>query len=88
MSNKFGQDHLDTLVAMDNLAKTYMKQERWEEASQLIEQVMMALESSFGQSDPGRTDPGRTLATMTDLALTYNRQGRFEEAEKLDIQIK
>ncbi|KAJ5886110.1 uncharacterized protein N7473_008784 [Penicillium subrubescens] len=77
MSNKFGQDHLDTLVAMDNLAKTYMKQERWEEASQLIEQVMMALDH----------DNPFKLSSFANLAWSLWNLGRHEAAEQLELQV-
>jgi hypothetical protein len=32
---KFGADHPDTLTSMANLASTYRKQGRWEEAEKL-----------------------------------------------------
>jgi hypothetical protein len=31
----FGAEHPDTLATMDNLARTYHKQEKWNEAKQL-----------------------------------------------------
>jgi hypothetical protein len=37
---KLGVDHPDTLTSMANLASTYKNQGRWEEAEQLLMQVI------------------------------------------------
>jgi Tfp pilus assembly protein PilF len=66
---------------MGNLAWTYMKQNQWKEATLLLEQVMRARQTRFGESDR------RTLETKTNLALAYCNQGHFEQAEMLNIGI-
>ncbi|KAH8675241.1 hypothetical protein BX600DRAFT_431834 [Xylariales sp. PMI_506] len=78
---KLGVDHPDTLTSMDNLALTYRKQGRFEEAEQLNVQVLETRKTKFGVDHPD------TLTSMNNLASTYRKQGRFEEAEQLNVQV-
>jgi hypothetical protein len=66
---------------MANLATTYRKQDRWEEAEQLEMQVMEIRKTKLGVDHPS------TLTSMTNLASTYRKQGRWEEAEQLEVQV-
>jgi hypothetical protein len=47
-----GQEHLDTLTSMGNLAATYLKQERWKEAEKLFVPVMETRKKIVGQKHP------------------------------------
>ncbi|KAK3367283.1 hypothetical protein B0T24DRAFT_509941, partial [Lasiosphaeria ovina] len=60
-----GVDRLETLASMANLASTYSKQGRWEEAEKLELQVMETSKAKLGADHYG------TLASMHNLALTY-----------------
>ncbi|KAJ6109868.1 hypothetical protein N7486_002103 [Penicillium sp. IBT 16267x] len=70
----------DTPTSMGNLASTYRKQGRWEEAEQLDVQVMETRKTKLGEDHPD------TLTSMANLASTYRKQGRWEKAERLFVQ--
>jgi tetratricopeptide (TPR) repeat protein len=72
-----GQEHLDTLTSMANLASTYRNQGRWKEAEDLEVQVMETRKRVLGQEHPN------TLTSMANLASTFWNQGRWTEAEEL-----
>ncbi|KAF8338410.1 hypothetical protein F5887DRAFT_873332, partial [Amanita rubescens] len=67
--------------SMSNLACTYRKQERWDEAEKLDVEVMAARKEKFGSQHPD------TLTSMANLACTYRNKGRWDEAEKLDVEV-
>ena len=76
-----GQEHLDTLTIMGNLASTYRNQGRWKEAENFEARVTEIRKRVLGQEHPV------TLISMGNLALTYNKQGRWKEAEDLEMQV-
>ncbi|KAK3304821.1 Tetratricopeptide repeat-domain-containing protein [Chaetomium strumarium] len=59
---------------MNNLASTYQKQGRWEEAEKLFLQVMETFEAKLGVDHP------HTLTIMNNLAFTWKGQGRHPDA--------
>jgi Tetratricopeptide repeat len=65
-----GQEHLNTLASIDNLASIYQRQGQWKEAEKLEEQV---IETSVRVLRQEHLD---TLASIGNLALTYQRQRR------------
>ena len=65
-----GEEHLETLTSMANLASTYRNQGRWEKAEQLFVQVTEKRKGELGDEHPS------TLSSMANLALTYWYPGR------------
>ncbi|KAF8634152.1 hypothetical protein AX15_001052 [Amanita polypyramis BW_CC] len=78
---KLGEDHPDTLTAMNNLAMIYLDQGRYNEAKKLQVYVMEARKAKLGEDHPD------TLTTMNNLAMIYMNQGRLGEAEKLHVHV-
>ena len=66
---------------MTNLANTYHKQGRLNEAEQLGIQVMDMRKKLLGAEHP------KTLNSMENLAITYMHQGRWNELEQLEVQV-
>jgi hypothetical protein len=62
---KLGVDHLDTLASMANLALTYWKQGRLEEAEKLEVQVIETFKTKLGADHPD------TLTSMENLAFIW-----------------
>ena len=77
----FGMDHKSTLNSMNNLAITYVKQKRLEEAERLFTQVSEARTRMLGAEHPD------TVIVMSNLAYVYSQRSRWEEAEKLAMQV-
>jgi len=76
-----GAGHLDTLMSMGNLARTYWQQGRWEEAEKMQMKVVEKMEEVLGEGHP--FTPG---SMVNNPAWTYSEQGRLEELEKLEVQ--
>jgi pentatricopeptide repeat protein len=74
---KLGVDHLDTLASINNLAVTYGKQGRWDEAESLFVQVIETRKTKLGVDHPD------TLTSMNNLAFAWKRLGRDKETLKL-----
>ncbi|KAK5673906.1 hypothetical protein LTS10_013321 [Elasticomyces elasticus] len=72
---KLGEEHVDTLRAMANLASTYRNQGRWKEAEELEVKVVDARSRVLGEEH-------HTLSAITNLASTYRIQGWWKEAEE------
>lgn len=72
-----GEGHPDTLTSMANLASTYKKQGRWEEAENLEVQVMETRKAKLGEDHPD------TLTSMANLAFTWNSSGKTGHAINL-----
>jgi hypothetical protein len=72
---KLGSNHPDTLSSMSNLAATYWKQGRWDEAEKLDADVMNGRKAKLESNHPD------TLSSMAHLAATYRKQGWWDEAE-------
>ena len=77
-----GQDDLQTLTTMDNLAMAYLDAGRTDEAIKLFEQVRDGQMKKLG---PDRPD---TLTIMNNLAAAYQAAGRINEAIKLSEQVR
>ena len=72
-----GSDHLDTLRAMDGLAKSYGNMGRWQEAMELFEKVWEVSRRTLGSEHPN------TLMAMYGLANSCGNMGRMQEAMEL-----
>ncbi|RYP69598.1 hypothetical protein DL770_008204 [Monosporascus sp. CRB-9-2] len=59
-----GEDHLDTLTSMNNLASTYSKQGRWKEAEELGVRTLKTRKRVLGEDHPD------TLISMHNLTWT------------------
>ncbi|KAK7002462.1 FabD/lysophospholipase-like protein [Favolaschia claudopus] len=73
-----GEEHPDTLLSMDNLARTYSDQGRWSDAEGLQVAVLESRKQLLGEEHPD------TLLSMNNLASTYSDQGRWTDAEELE----
>jgi tetratricopeptide (TPR) repeat protein len=75
-----GDEHLETLASMNNLASTYMSQGQWNYAQELQVQAMQTMKRVLGNEHPD------TLTSMNNLALTHMNQGQWKDAEELLVQ--
>jgi hypothetical protein len=64
-----GEEHLDTLTSIANLASTFWNQGRWKEAKELFVQV---IETSLRVLGKEHLD---TLTSIANLASMYRNQG-------------
>jgi hypothetical protein len=64
-----GEEHLDTLHAMSNLANTLRDKGRWDEAEKLQKKVLETRKILLGEYHPD------TLTVMNNLAGTLRDQG-------------
>ena len=64
---------------MENLARTYLDQGKYDKAEVLQLKVMDLCKKVLGLEHP------RTLCRISDLATTYVIQGKHKEAEKLQM---
>ncbi|KAI5815631.1 P-loop containing nucleoside triphosphate hydrolase protein [Pyronema omphalodes] len=78
-----GEEHPDTLRAMNNLAVTYTNMgERWKEVQELEEKVLEVRRRTLGEEHPD------TLASMHNLANTYIKLGgRLKEVQELQEKV-
>ena len=76
-----GKNHLDTIIAMANLATIYYSQGRWAEAEVLDIEVVSASLTVFGE------EHSDTITAMGSLAATYKSLGRLQEAKALLLKI-
>jgi tetratricopeptide (TPR) repeat protein len=72
-----GEEHTNTLTAMDLLADSYCKQERFKEAEELFLSVIEKQKRTLGE------DHHSTLTTMRRLAGLYRKNDKKEEGLKL-----
>jgi len=75
-----GEEHPQTLKAMNNLAILYRLQGRVEEADPLLEEVHRVRLEQLGEEHPD------SLVSMNNLANQYYDQRRFDEAEALYLK--
>ncbi|KAJ6459232.1 hypothetical protein C8R45DRAFT_1182696 [Mycena sanguinolenta] len=75
----YGEDGLDTLRAMNNLANTYRRLGQFEEAEKLQVEVLQKRRRLLGEDDLD------TVSAMNNLANTYASLGRVEDARKLEV---
>ncbi len=73
-----GNNHPQTLTAMNQLANLYWSQDRYPEAEPLYLEVIEGRRRVLGEEHPD------TLRVRTDLASLYTQQKQFDEAERLD----
>ena len=73
--------HYSTVTSMANLALTYSRQHRWQEAEKLELQVLEA------RMEHGNLKHPAVLTAMSNLAMTYHSQGRYEVAEELQVKV-
>ncbi|KAJ6484623.1 hypothetical protein C8R45DRAFT_1075104 [Mycena sanguinolenta] len=75
----YGEDGLNTLTAMNNLADTYRLIGQFKEAEKLQVEVLEKRRRLLGE------DNLDTVIAMHNLAATYHNLGRFEDAIKLKV---
>ena len=73
-----GNNHSQTLTAINQLANAYWFQDRYLEAEPLYLEVSEGRRRVLGEEHPD------TLRVRTDLASLYTQQKRFDAAERLD----
>jgi len=70
-----GEDHQDTLAAMERLALNLKKQGKDDEAESAYRQIWNIRDRTMGESDP------QTLQAMANLGVVLQDRGKFSEAE-------
>ena len=80
LKKSLGDEHLDVIKSLNNLALLYNNQGRYEEAEPLY---LETLELRKKLSGPENLDVANTL---NHLATLYENQGRYEEAESLFLE--
>lgn len=76
-----GKNHLDTIIAMANLATLYYSQGRWTDAKLLDIEVLSASLTVLGEAHSD------TITAMDSLAATYKGLGRPQEAKALLLKV-
>ena len=76
-----GKNHLDTIIAMANLATLYFSQGRWTEAEVLDIEVLSASLTVLGE------EHSDTITAMDSLAATCRGLGRLQEAKALLLKV-
>jgi tetratricopeptide (TPR) repeat protein len=76
-----GEEHPDTLAAMNNLASAYTNQGLLKQAEELQVRVADATKLVLGNEHPD------TLVSMTNLATTYRKQGLLDQAKEMQVEI-
>ena len=71
---QFGEDHPDTLLAMNSLAIVYQRRGRYGQAGDLYEEVLKRRRNVLGERHPA------TLASLHNLAHIYIRHTRYADA--------
>ena len=74
---QLGQEHPDTLDAMNSLAVMYKYRGRYDEAEALYREALATLRRVFGDEDP------LTLSSMNNLAVLLRTRDELDEAEAL-----
>ena len=74
---ELGQEHPDTLDAMNSLAVMYKYRGRYDEAEALYREALATLRRVFGDEDP------LTLSSMNNLAVLLRTRDELDEAEAL-----
>ena len=75
------EKHPDTLMSMNNLARSYSDLGRSQEALELFEHALQMRKRILGE------EHFDTLASMNNLASSYSDLGRRQEAVELDEQV-
>ncbi|KAF7369448.1 FabD/lysophospholipase-like protein [Mycena venus] len=74
-----GDNHLDTLLAMGNLASTYSDLGEHQKAEELEIIVLEKQKQLLGDNHPA------TLLAMGNLASTYSDRGEYQKAKELEV---
>jgi serine/threonine protein kinase len=77
---ELGQDHLDTLTAMYNLARVLWRQEKYAQAEPLFLQAVAGRRKALGG------EHAETLNAIHGLAALYRAMGKYEQAEPLFLR--
>ena len=72
---QLGEDHLDTLDAIDHLGLLYGRLGRRDDQGRLYQEALSGYRRVVGDRDP------RTLNAQTNLGANYNARGELEQAE-------
>jgi len=75
-----GEEHVNTLNAMNNLAGAYLEQKKFAQAEPLFVRVLEGRRRIRGEEHPD------TLNAMENLGRTYLDQGEFAQAEPLFVK--
>ncbi|KAJ7881694.1 hypothetical protein B0H13DRAFT_2540395 [Mycena leptocephala] len=76
-----GENHLDTLCAMSDLAKTHKNLGELKKAEKLELAVLEKRKQFLGENHP------LTLHAMGNLGTTYKRLGKFQRAKELEVVV-
>ncbi|KAJ6514089.1 hypothetical protein DFH09DRAFT_941221, partial [Mycena vulgaris] len=76
-----GEDHPETLMAMNDLAVPYLDSGRPSAAEELLVAAAGKQRKVWGEEHPD------TLCTLGNLALTYDKKGQFKRAEELYVTV-
>ncbi|MBL7143119.1 MAG: tetratricopeptide repeat protein [Phycisphaerae bacterium] len=91
---KLGEEHIDTLDAMNRLAKVYQGMGRFEKAEELHSHVLKMIPIMLGSKEELSHVPDGNLVieqlhffAMSNLARVYIEQGQHDEAEPLLLKM-
>src|SRR4029079_17420732 len=74
---KFGKDHTNVALCLENLALLYRVEGKYREAEQLFKNALFIRKRALGENDPS------LLISLENLALIYEIEERYDEAEAL-----
>jgi CHAT domain-containing protein/tetratricopeptide (TPR) repeat protein len=74
---RFGVNHSNYSVALNNLAVVYQAQGKYADAEGLYKRALAIRERALGQDHPA------VALSINNLALVYSYQGKYAEAERL-----
>jgi hypothetical protein len=75
MRRILGEEHPDTISAMNNLASTFGDLGRRDEAAKMLQEVLDKRRQILGEEHPD------TITAMSNLAVTLGNLGRLDELE-------
>jgi serine/threonine protein kinase/Tfp pilus assembly protein PilF len=78
---ELGEDHLDTLTALECLARVYVDRDKCPQAEAICLQTLELRNRALGEHHPA------TLESTYDLAWVYWLEGKFAETEPLATKI-
>ncbi|MDJ0580817.1 tetratricopeptide repeat protein [Crocosphaera sp.] len=76
---RFGEEHLDVAVSMNNLAELYKTQGKYEAAEHLLVDGLAMRKKLLGEEHP------YVALSMNNLAALYDLQGKYEAAKPLYV---
>ena len=76
-----GEEHPDTISAINNLATTLGDQGQLSEAAQMQREVLKKRRRILGEEHPN------TISTINNLAITLREQGQLEEAAQMQREV-